>query len=130
MLKTFHFTFFDLHFASLLTIILLLIKCGTTTLEANLGELAPLPIADVCVPVHQTVYYAYKNWPGEYDPNATKPLRGTKCPTYVENAQEVTKYLPKTKMIIGIRHPIAWFQSFWNMLAKSKYTRTFQVVLT
>eukprot|EP00977_Amphora_coffeiformis_P022824 scaffold11639_cov172-Amphora_coffeaeformis.AAC.1 len=139
-------------------------KTGTTTLEANLGRtgLAPMPIADVCTPVHQQVYYAYVNWPREYgnvtenvdeneearrrrlslppffdgkkglDPTSNfstiveeKPLRGTKCPKYVHNFAELDKYLPRTKMIVGIRHPVLWFQSFWNMLAGNdkQYTR-------
>lgn len=34
-------------------------KCGTTTIEANLGKYAPMPIADVCTPSAQTVYYRY-----------------------------------------------------------------------
>jgi hypothetical protein len=90
-------------------------KCGTTTLEANLGYYAPMPIADVCVPVHQAVYYAYKNWPNSH--GQEKILRGTKCPAYIYSMKEISKYLPKSKTIIGIRHPVLWFQSFWNMLA-------------
>eukprot|EP00977_Amphora_coffeiformis_P017073 scaffold5479_cov199-Amphora_coffeaeformis.AAC.12 len=95
-------------------------KCGTTTLEANLGYLAPMPIADVCTPVAQTVYYAYQNWPKQYvdknnqRPNATKLYRGTKCPRFTSDLREWSHHLPKTKLIIGIRHPVLWFQSFWN----------------
>ena len=33
--------------------------------------------------------------------------------------------LPKTKFIIGIRHPITWFQSFWKMQGNDgPYERT------
>jgi hypothetical protein len=95
-------------------------KCGTTTLEANLGAYAPMPVSDICVPLNTLVWYAYVNWPQEYDPDGVKPLRGNKCPNDVDNAREITTYLPKTKIILGIRHPITWFQSFWNMLARSK----------
>jgi len=106
-------------------------KCGTTTLMANLGKLAPMPIADVCTPVHQTVYYSYKNWPGRFGEN--KLLRGTKCPAYISTGTEIngfSKYLPRTKLIVGIRHPFKWFKSFWNMQAHrenavaSPYNRT------
>jgi hypothetical protein len=90
-------------------------KCGTTTLEANLGYYAPMPIADVCVPATQAVYYAYKNWPKSH--GQEKILRGTKCPKYIYNMKEISRYLPKAKTIVGIRHPVLWFQSFWNMLA-------------
>jgi len=102
-------------------------KCGTTTMEANLGYLAPMPIADVCTPVHQTVYYAYKNWPKKF-PDAqgnidTKLYRGTKCPALIDSngvmgLEKYSKYLPRTKLIVGIRHPVLWFSSFWKMQAK------------
>ena len=92
-------------------------KCGTTTLEANLGHYAPMPIADVCVPLHPTVYYAYHNWPKQFDPNGTKPLRGSKCPSYVDNAVEINKHLPKTKLILGIRHPISVSVSLFCLTA-------------
>jgi hypothetical protein len=92
-------------------------KCGTTTMEANLGTIAPMPIGDVCTPVHQTVYYSHINWPKQYDPNGTKPLRGSKCPMQIDNLQSYSQYLPRTKMIVGIRHPVLGFASFWNMQA-------------
>ena len=106
-------------------------KCGTTTLMANLGKLAPMPLADVCTPVHKTVYYSYKNWPERF--GATKLLRGTKCPAYISTGTEIndfSKYVPRTKLIVGIRHPFKWFKSFWNMQAyrenavASPYNRT------
>eukprot|EP00559_Dactyliosolen_fragilissimus_P007719 CAMPEP_0184859434 /NCGR_PEP_ID=MMETSP0580-20130426/4439_1 /TAXON_ID=1118495 /ORGANISM="Dactyliosolen fragilissimus" /LENGTH=342 /DNA_ID=CAMNT_0027356065 /DNA_START=162 /DNA_END=1190 /DNA_ORIENTATION=+ len=94
-------------------------KCGTTTLMANLGYLAPMSIADICTPVHQTVWYSYKNWPKQF--GQEKLMRGTKCPQYLSLTPqsslliEYSKHLPKTKLIAGIRHPIKWFESFWNM---------------
>ena len=64
---------------------------------ANLGYIAPMPIADVCTPIHSTVYYAYKNWPKEFDnaTNPTKILRGTKCP---RGELKSTQSYVKTKM--------------------------------
>jgi hypothetical protein len=95
-------------------------KCGTTSMEGNLGNIAPMPIADVCTPIHQTVYYSYKNWPKEYNirngTEVNKILRGTKCPRLVNSLDEISKYLPKTLVIVGMRHPVMFFQSFWNML--------------
>jgi len=92
-------------------------KCGTTTVQANLAHLAPMNVGDICTPPSPTVYYAYQNWPDKY--GKQKPLRGSKCPLYLEstNMKEFSKSLPRTKIIIGIRHPILWFQSFWNMQA-------------
>ena len=100
-------------------------KCGTTSMEANLGYLAPMPIADVCTPVHQTVYYSHINWPREfiykknllYPEISSKILRGTKCPRNIGWLDDYSTYLPKTVIIVGIRNPIMFFQSFWNMLA-------------
>lgn len=96
-------------------------KCGTTSMEANLGTIAPMPVADVCTPLAQTVYHAYKNWPREFNEtnnglNRTKILRGTKCPRQISDLNEFSKSLPKTLLIAGIRHPVLFFQSFWNML--------------
>lgn len=95
-------------------------KCGTTTLEANLGYYAPMPIADICTPVHQTVYYSYKNWPAQYDKNNTKIYRGSKCPKLLESGdvRAVSTSLPKTKLILGIRHPVLWFQVRYNILQR------------
>ena len=95
-------------------------KTGTTTLMANLGRLAPMDIQDICTPVHQTVYYSYMNWAKKYGED--KILRGSKCPAYLRIGASksnwlvaYSKYLPKTKLIIGIRHPMKWFKSFWDM---------------
>lgn len=53
------------------------------SMTANLGYLAPMPIADICTAISpNTLHYAYNDWPKEYDnvTNPTKILRGTKCP--------------------------------------------------
>lgn len=95
-------------------------KTGTTTLMANLGTLAPMEVADICTPVHQTVYYSYVNWPKKHGED--KILRGSKCPAYLQVGASkdnwlvgYSDHLPKTKLIIGIRHPMKWFKSFWDM---------------
>jgi hypothetical protein len=102
-------------------------KCGTTTVEANLGYLAPMPIEDICTPVHQTVWYAYKNWPKEYQKQGEedKLWRGTKCPAFIQGEWLISwsEYLPRTKLIVGVRHPVLWFQSFWNMQVANHLTK-------
>lgn len=101
-------------------------KCGTTSVEANLGYLAPIPEADVCTPAPQTVYYSYKNWPKQYSrPGYEQLFRGTKCPAFIQGTwlSEWTKHLPRTKLIVGIRHPVLWFQSFWNMQLANHLTK-------
>jgi len=90
-------------------------KCGTTTVSANLAHLAPMDEGDICTNPAQTVFYAYKSWPPQH--GKQKLLRGSKCPRNLET-EAIVKYsnhLPRTKIIMGIRHPILWFQSFWNM---------------
>lgn len=103
-------------------------KCGSTTMIANLARIAPVPVADSCAPIHQLVYYSYKLWPDKYPPNedggdGMKIYRGVKCPQYVEQLKQVSRRLPKTKLIVGIRHPVLWFQSFWNMQATNDWKR-------
>ena len=44
-------------------------KCGTTSMEGNLHQLAPMPVADICTPLAQTVYYSYANWVDQFDPS-------------------------------------------------------------
>jgi len=98
-------------------------KCGTTTVVANLAYLAPLSVSDVCTPPSQITYYAYKSWPKQY--GNQKLLRGSKCPKYIgsEDMKLYSKHLPRTKMIIGIRHPVLWIQSFWNMQVGTGFTK-------
>eukprot|EP00979_Chaetoceros_neogracilis_P007633 scaffold1620_cov237-Chaetoceros_neogracile.AAC.1 len=93
-------------------------------LVANLAEVAAMPVSDTCTPPHQTVYYAYKNWPTLYGEN--KPLKGTSCGVYMASGQtsilkEWSKHLPRTKLIIGITHPMTWFKAFWDHLSKTGY---------
>jgi len=105
-------------------------KCGTTAMMTLLSSITPMPgSVDVCTPLKSTVWYAYNLWPKEhtYDNSTeghhfqfidTKPLRGSKCPYYVESKndrRDFARSLSKTKLIVGIRHPVKWFQSFLNM---------------
>ena len=101
-------------------------KCGTTGMMRTLAEHAAAmpPNRDVCTPIDQVVYYCYNKFVRQYGRDKTtggkKPLRGSKCPHYVEHSngylREISTRLPKTKLIVGIRHPVLWFQSFTNMV--------------
>lgn len=107
-------------------------KTGTTTIMANLGQVAPMPIEDICRPTPSEIMkLAFKSWPSKFNdhtipivsrevpPETTssngyiyvqhtqKPLRGTKCPSYMSNfgaLRFIANKLPKTKLIIGIRY--------------------------
>ena len=100
---------------------------------ANLQRIAPMRIIDFCVGVTQTLRNSYIEWPS--NPTYTKEvkmnmggnatnnnwLRGSKCPRFL-NQNFLLGFgalLPKTKLIIGIRHPIDWYTSFWNMAGNS-----------
>ena len=99
-------------------------KCGTTGMMRTLSAVAFMPNStDVCTPIKQTAYYSYVNWPQQYDGvgpweySAEKPLTGSKCPYHLEkNMRSIKKYMPQTKLIVGIRHPVLWFQSFVNQV--------------
>jgi len=92
-------------------------------LVSKLAGIAAMPVDDACTPTHQTVFYAYKNWPEKY--GAEKLLKGTVCGSYIgqESVQEWSKYLPRTKLIIGIAHPMTWFKEFWDHLSRTGYIK-------
>ncbi len=83
-------------------------KCGTTTVMANLAQLAPMPIRDICIDASRTVKNSYKNWYREHD-GQNKTLHGTKCPQYIQDdwLVEFSEKIPQTKLIMGIRHPVS-----------------------
>ena len=99
-------------------------KCGTSAMMKYLATVTTMPPGeDVCTPISNTIYYSYINWSRKYGNGAhnytdDKPLRGNKCPKYIENTNldDIGKKLPKSKLIVGIRHPVLWFQSFINMV--------------
>ena len=99
-------------------------KCGTTAMMQTLGTVTTMPPdQDICTPPAQIVYYSYVNWAkmygnGAHNHTEKKPLKGSKCPYYIEGPDLDTfgKKLPKTNLIVGFRHPVLWFQSFINMV--------------
>ncbi len=44
-------------------------------------------------------------------------LRGMKCPQDISSDNSIVnyaKYFPSTKLIVGLRHPVRWFESLYN----------------
>lgn len=87
-------------------------KCGTSTLMANLGHLAPMPVKDICSGPGQTLKLAYQQWPNEFAGNLTRSivdnntlLRGSKCPRHISDwmIRAFAANFQKTKFIVGIR---------------------------
>lgn len=52
-------------------------------------------------------------------------VTGIKCPMDLENTQlaqrNYRKWFPKSKFIVGIRHPVLWFESFYNHRIHNEY---------
>jgi len=103
-------------------------KCGTTTLMQSLNT--PYDAAVVqkerCGLGNNDV--AKLVWHLENDPFPKDPTikRGIKCPKDLESKYtliNLAKYFPKTKIIVTVRHPILWFQSFYNFRAKNIFPR-------
>eukprot|EP00536_Pseudo-nitzschia_multiseries_P012477 jgi/Psemu1/32202/gm1.32202_g len=104
-------------------------KTGTTTLVANLANIAPMKVKDFCISsMHGLLKYTYNKWPekfpeimekpDQYIPDRTLQLKGSKCPRFISDASLILEFsyaYPRTKLIIGIRHPILWLTSFINM---------------
>ena len=50
---------------------------------------------------------------------------GIKCPRDLEvdlALENYNKFFPKTKFIVGVRHPILWFESFYNFRITNGFT--------
>ena len=57
----------------------------------------------------------------QYQPNR---IMGIKCPRDLEidlALSNYNKYFPTTKFIVGLRHPILWFQSFYNFRVANEF---------
>lgn len=101
-------------------------KTGTTSLLRHLSDLTnSLPKEHCDLVVNDTV----KLVSVIYDDHAQRiqrakdgvisenQLRGIKCPQDISSdwsMHNYAKYFPRTKLIVGIRHPIFWFESLYN----------------
>ncbi|KAL3803151.1 hypothetical protein HJC23_003426 [Cyclotella cryptica] len=58
-------------------------------------------------------------------PASVSLKRGIKCPTMVRamnSIENLMKVSDATKLIVGVRHPVLWFQSFYNYRVYEKHT--------
>lgn len=104
-------------------------KTGTTTLVANLAKVAPMKVKDFCAPKPSTILnFVVRKWPvkfpeimdgpNKYVSDKSLMLVGSKCPQFIGNPELLSRYTlshPRMKLIIGIRHPVEWFNSFIRM---------------
>ena len=93
-------------------------KCGTSTLMHYFDQNDEVQIhtderCELGSNQHAKLIQAlYKDFPaGDY-------VRGIKCPRDLEGTSlgmnNYVKFFPKTDLIVGLRHPIKWFESFYN----------------
>ena len=104
-------------------------KTGTTTLVANLAKVAPMKVKDFCAPKPSTIlHFVMDAWPSrfpeimdgpnQYLPDKSLMLVGSKCPQFIGNPELLSRFTvshPRMKLIVGIRHPVEWLNSFIRM---------------
>eukprot|EP00816_Leptocylindrus_hargravesii_P002039 CAMPEP_0196816242 /NCGR_PEP_ID=MMETSP1362-20130617/54270_1 /TAXON_ID=163516 /ORGANISM="Leptocylindrus danicus, Strain CCMP1856" /LENGTH=419 /DNA_ID=CAMNT_0042193493 /DNA_START=64 /DNA_END=1320 /DNA_ORIENTATION=- len=93
-------------------------KCGTSTMMHYLNTAESwVPDVEMCqLNTHKNKLKLIQKLKehGESNPNQK---RGIKCPASAESAlshKHYRKYFPKTNFITGVRHPVEWFESFYN----------------
>jgi Sulfotransferase domain len=100
-------------------------KTATTNMLRWLGSQQEIQMHD-----HE-VYHFKNNVPAEMVrelyalPEGDYFKRGYKAPRDIHNIPAVdafAKYFPKTKLIVGLRHPVLWFESFYNYRLRSNVT--------
>ncbi|KAL7544491.1 hypothetical protein ACHAWF_007879 [Thalassiosira exigua] len=101
-------------------------KTGTTSILRHLSDLtATLPnehcdlVANGTAKLLKDIYKDHSLRLKESKGAASlgKQIRGIKCPQDISSdwsMHNYAKYFPRTKLIVGIRHPIFWFQSLYN----------------
>ena len=105
-------------------------KTGTTFLLKVLGSHAEIemPSKEFCDINKDDGVAQMKNWlqSVQSNLNASPPLRyGIKCPVMVRTTHSITnlvKMSDRTRLIVGVRHPVRWFESFYNYRVREHYT--------
>jgi hypothetical protein len=101
-------------------------KCGTTSIMRHLQGHPSVHIGDDerCdlsfnrkAPLVRHLYNDF--------PPGRQFVRGIKCPVDLENnilaLPNYRTYFPNTKFIVGMRHPVLWFESFYNFRVHNGY---------
>jgi len=95
-------------------------KTGTSTLMKLLASSDELfvPEFESCKIPGELNYFLY-DMSGFNESEGLNQRRGLKCPNLIENIGLMTPMYPHTNFIIGLRHPIKWFESFYNFRANN-----------
>ena len=107
-------------------------KCGTTTLlysfnqhnETDIGKLEKCSVVNPMIPDGA----AFRQLDDALDELSPKPgmKRGIKCPAGIKNGrvlERLQRHSPATKLIVGVRHPVLYFQSYYNYRITEIYDR-------
>ena len=99
-------------------------KTGTTSVHRHLatlthtldGEHCEMVVNDI-VTLIRAIYRNddHRRVQLSKDGSVEKRMRGIKCPQDIQSsAHNYARYFPETKLLVGIRHPIDWFESLYN----------------
>ena len=101
-------------------------KSGTTTMGATLAPLNHKVGAsawDNCIrkEMSEIIFKAYNewDWANMTDASPDRPLRGFKCPQLLEMKPDFFDIFPQVKVIVGLRNPVRWFESFYNFIVQT-----------
>jgi hypothetical protein len=102
-------------------------KTGTTSMLRHLALITHMPPSETCDLSDSGAaklvkdLYADRNKRLEvaekHGEELNEQLRGIKCPQDISSDVAVhnyAKYFPNTKLIVGVRHPVLWFESLYN----------------
>lgn len=104
-------------------------KCGTSTLMHHLESHPEVSMfkderCENSFNQHAVLMKdLYEKFPAS---NSThQVIRGIKCPADIENTKlsmrNYRKYFYKTDFVVGIRHPVLWFESFYNFRVHNEF---------
>ena len=100
-------------------------KTGTTTLMAWMSHHPQILIHP------EEMHGLTKNRPVQFVqklylfPPGRQYIRGYKAPADLMNDAPralLRQYFPRTKLIVGVRHPVKWFESYYNFKARKGYS--------
>ena len=102
-------------------------KTGTTSMLKHLSEITHMPSSESCGLSDENIVKFVKDMYSDRSKRLDieeknghefhEALRGLKCPQDISSEVSMhnyAKYFPKTKLIIGVRHPVRWFESLYN----------------
>ena len=96
-------------------------KTGTTTLLQALNQHPEvnMPPTELCQ-IHQN-HKSWENWVRKHNAHRIQSFltkkNGIKCPAMIRlpsSTENLMKLSNNTRLVVGLRHPIRWFESFYN----------------